>query len=383
MSYHSVLPGLEHSMGSRSGVRGCGWSKILVLHSIKSKNIFYINMLCSREGFRNGVFKRDKNTCTVPYCGRPAEDAHHIIERRLWTAEAQYGGYFIDNGASVCEYHHKYGAETCVIQPQVLRMWIGINNVVLPHNFSCDSAYDKWGTQLKRPTRRHIKYPSTPYVPGSPGCDEADIFMPNQKTLLEQPLVFTVKMDGSNVCLTSEAVVARNGDNADHPSFGLLKERYVAYRAHIPPNIQIFGEWLFAKHSIAYDATFPVKSYLQIFSVYDQERELFLDWSTVCQYADILGVRTVPVLEQCVVKTEGELQRKIISIGSSAIDEGHEGIVIRTSYPFPYGSFEGYTTTNKSSWYVGSIAKYVRADHIRTDSTWGKKIIRNTELKEG
>ena len=50
----------------------------------------------TREQFRNAVFARDKHKCVL--CGKPAVDAHHIMERKLW----EDGGYYIENGASVC-----------------------------------------------------------------------------------------------------------------------------------------------------------------------------------------------------------------------------------------------------------------------------------------
>src|SRR3546814_5336655 len=59
-----------------------------------------IPILLTRTAFREGVFARDENRCV--FCPLPAEDAHHIIERRLWPD----GGYYLDNGASVCRDHH-------------------------------------------------------------------------------------------------------------------------------------------------------------------------------------------------------------------------------------------------------------------------------------
>ena len=43
--------------------------------------------LLTRDEFREGVFARDHNNCVI--CGEPAADAHHIVERRLFSD----GGY--------------------------------------------------------------------------------------------------------------------------------------------------------------------------------------------------------------------------------------------------------------------------------------------------
>ena len=102
-------------------------------------------MLLSRDNFRNGVFKRDGLRCVV--CRQPAIDAHHIIERRLFKAEHEKGGYFLDNGASLCEKHHRE-AEQTTISCQSLRELCGITSVTLPEHFWPDLEYDKWGNPI-------------------------------------------------------------------------------------------------------------------------------------------------------------------------------------------------------------------------------------------
>ncbi len=41
-----------------------------------------INQLLTRDEFRESVFARDQYTCV--FCNKPAVDARHILERRLW-----------------------------------------------------------------------------------------------------------------------------------------------------------------------------------------------------------------------------------------------------------------------------------------------------------
>ena len=102
-------------------------------------------MLLSRDDFRNGTFKRDRFQCVV--CGQPAVDAHHIIERRLFKAGHEKGGYFLDNGASLCEKHH-IEAEQTTISCQSIRDLCGITSVRLPEHFRPDFEYDKWGNPV-------------------------------------------------------------------------------------------------------------------------------------------------------------------------------------------------------------------------------------------
>lgn len=54
-----------------------------------------------REAFRNEVFARDGHKCL--FCDRTDNlDAHHIVSRK----EFPDGGYFLDNGATLCPKHH-------------------------------------------------------------------------------------------------------------------------------------------------------------------------------------------------------------------------------------------------------------------------------------
>lgn len=99
-------------------------------------------MLLSRDDFRNGTFKRDGFQCVV--CRAPAVDAHHIIERRLFKAAHEKGGYFLDNGASLCEKHH-IEAEQTTISCRTIRQLCGIETIVLPEHFRPGLEYDKWG----------------------------------------------------------------------------------------------------------------------------------------------------------------------------------------------------------------------------------------------
>jgi hypothetical protein len=96
------------------------------------------NELLTRQQFREGVFDRDHYKCVV--CGKPAIDAHHLMERKLWTD----GGYYLDNGASLCEKHH-WDAELNKISPDELRSMAGITRVVLPPQLDPSFVYNKWG----------------------------------------------------------------------------------------------------------------------------------------------------------------------------------------------------------------------------------------------
>lgn len=63
-----------------------------------------------RKNFNHEVFTRDNYKCRM--CGKPAVDAHHIIDRH----EIPNGGYVKENGISLCgdchelaEHFHAFG----------------------------------------------------------------------------------------------------------------------------------------------------------------------------------------------------------------------------------------------------------------------------------
>lgn len=95
--------------------------------------------LLTREIFKEKSLKRDKYQCV--FCKRKQSLAvHHIIDRKLFTD----GGYYLDNGATVCDEHH-WSCEKTDISVEDVRKACGITNIVLPDNFDIYQKYDKWG----------------------------------------------------------------------------------------------------------------------------------------------------------------------------------------------------------------------------------------------
>jgi len=98
--------------------------------------------LLTREQFFEAVMERDRKWCI--YCAEPAVDAHHLIDRKCFAD----GGYYEDNGVSLCSKCHLY-AEQGLLSPKQLRYWAGIRNIVLPDGLDPSLEYDKWGKPMK------------------------------------------------------------------------------------------------------------------------------------------------------------------------------------------------------------------------------------------
>ena len=324
------------------------------------------NNLLSRDDFRNAVLNRDNHTCIIPGCRKPAVDAHHIIERKLWQVESEFGGYFINNGASLCGEHH-IAAEKNFFPPQYLWQLLKVNDPIRPKSFRMNTDYNKWGTALKMPNRYRIKYPSTPYLPFSPqwqppeSAKDDNTYLESVDCFLGAPIVSTIKMDGSNVQMTKDHIAARNGTVANHRSFDYLKALHAQqYGYLIPEDIEVFGEWLFAKHSIHYTNNLSLNSYLQIFGIYNMKTRMWGSWDDVQNMAKILGVPTVPILMWSTFDEDWKLIRTIWEVSQNVIKQGHEGVVIRITYPFHYGQFSDH------------VAKIVRPNHVQTDKHWSE-----------
>lgn len=327
----------------------------------------------NRETFREAVFERDNYLCVVPSCGKEATDAHHLIERRLWIKGKEKGGYIADNGVSLCSFHHQL-AEKNILSPQVLRMFANITSRVLPEQLDPSNDYDKWGKVMKPLKQIYlyknaVKYPSTSFFSFSPNLEQSRETNPiiNIDNLIGYPVVFTIKMDGSNITMTNKYVAARNGKDARHRSFDYCKSIQATVSHLIPDNVQIFGEWLYAKHSIHYIGGLSLRSYFQLFGLYKQKRHIFLGWDDVERMAEKLKQSTVPVVKKGTYYDKHQLEADIIKLGEEVISKGHEGIAVRCVYPFHYSQFPDY------------LAKYVRKNHVEKNAKHWQitKIIRN------
>ena len=106
-----------------------------------------IPKLLTRDQFREQVFARSNHRCV--FCGEPAVDAHHILERRLWPD----GGYYLENGAAVCGPHH-LACERTTYSVEDVRNAAGITRIVVPPHLYDDHIYDKWGNPVLGDGRR-------------------------------------------------------------------------------------------------------------------------------------------------------------------------------------------------------------------------------------
>lgn len=324
-----------------------------------------MNTSISREQFRNQVFQRDNFKCVI--CGSPAQDAHHIVERRLFPD----GGYYLNNGASLCGVHHLQ-AESTELSCEQIREAAGITRVILPPQLD-GLTIDKWGNPILTNGQRmrgelfedesfrriilpsvqftsRIRYPRTYHLKWSGGISDTEEVI-DETVFRNKRVVVTVKMDGENTTLTNEGVYARSPDSADHVSRHWIKNLHSRIAYQIPEGWRICGENLYAQHSIPYT---NLKSYFQVFSVWDGMT--CLSWDDTILYAEVLGLETVRVIEN-------DLFDNIDFSGIHTDNE--EGYVVRVAESFPYREFQR------------SVAKYVRPNHVQTHNQWKNRVVVN------
>jgi hypothetical protein len=200
--------------------------------------------LLDRDDFRDAVLKRD-GACVI--CGRPAGqgwrlDAHHIMERRLFLHPDEAGGYFMANGATLCD---NGSLESCHLQAEatlltceVIREKAGITDVLLPRNLYADQRYDKWGNAYLANGQRakgplffddsvakilaaggvltdftdRVKHPRTSHLPWSEGATEDDEFIPALRELAGAEVIATVKLDGEQTTCYTDYLHSRSVD---------------------------------------------------------------------------------------------------------------------------------------------------------------------------
>jgi hypothetical protein len=339
--------------------------------------------LLTRTEFRESVFARDCHLCVI--CKSNAKDAHHIIERRLWSD----GGYYIDNGASVCETCH-LKCEATTISVEDVREAAGITKIIVPDHLYSDTKIDKWGNPILANGQRlrgelffdesvqkslarggfldsfadKVKYPRTHHLPWSPGVNNDDRVLNSLSSFIDKRVIVTEKMDGENTtCYSDGYIHARSVDGRSHYSRDWVKNFWNKISYELPEGWRVCGENLFAAHSIFYD---NLDTYFMGFSIWNENNHC-LSWDDTLEWFDLLDIKSVPILYDGIFD-----EAAIKSLYDEVKDyETREGYVLRLAEDFSYSDFRK------------SVGKFVRKDHVRTTKHWmfGKPIQHNS-IKE-
>src|SRR5260221_5927120 len=222
-----------------------------------------------------------------------------------------------------------------------------------------------------------LKYPRTPHITGSriqPG--DEDLKEVGREILAGRALVIEEKLDGSNSCIRFDAegtlVLQSRGHilsrGLREQQFNLLKRwanhHIAALRGILGCRYTMYGEWLYARHTIAYDR---LPHFFLEFDILDRENGEFL--STPRRMGLLAGgpVVSVPVLGP---GPAGEIEQYIGQSRCSST-EWMEGL---------------YLKREEEGRVVGRY-KYVRPDFLQavvdSDSHWSDRPIEPNRLRNG
>ena len=104
------------------------------------------------------------------------------------------------------------------------------------------------------------KYPSTPYWPWSPTIGRGDAVHAAPERFVGQQVVATEKLDGGNTLLHRGGVYARNVAAPSDGKWMAMAKKHHAWKV-AEPNVYLYGEDIYATHSIAYDAVLETETF--------------------------------------------------------------------------------------------------------------------------
>lgn len=205
------------------------------------------------------------------------------------------------------------------------------------------------------------KYGRTYHLPTSPGVMSDDKILRDLSVLTAATeVVFTEKMDGENTTIYQGGCHARSPDSGYHASRDWMKAFAAGISPSLAENERIVGEYLFARHSVAYD---NLNSYFLGFAwIVDGTVKT---WDSTVERFNILGIQPVSVLHR------GSFSDAAVNAVLADLDlSKQEGFVVRTTSEF--------SETNMGT----CMAKYVRADHVQSETHWMNAEITRNGLKK-
>lgn len=233
-----------------------------------------------------------------------------------------------------------------------------------------------------------VKYPRTPHLSGSRGTDD-DKHLGSKASaafISDPSLIVEEKLDGTNVGIQflqdgSLFLQCRGHEITEgmHPQYDLFKQWAAVKRTVLETMLGdrhiLFGEWLYAKHSVHY---LGLPHYFFEFDIYDKEGGVFLSLERRLALLEGSGIETVPVLHR------GPLREEMLDrlIGDSAYGAHFENPITGRSDPL----MEGLYLRTESKGIVTGRAKKVRpefVEKIKQSQHWQHRTMVPNELAPG
>lgn len=161
------------------------------------------------------------------------------------------------------------------------------------------------------------KYPRTPHLEGSrlqPG--DEDLSQIPFSCIQGKHLVVEEKVDGANSAISFDENGTLLLQSRGHYLTGGYRERHYnlmkqwagihqdAFFEVLGTRYILYGEWLYAKHTVYYD---KLPHYFLEFDIFDRQEEMFLSTARRHEMLQCLPMVSVPVLAEGVFQTKEEL----------------------------------------------------------------------------
>lgn len=232
------------------------------------------------------------------------------------------------------------------------------------------------------------KYPSTQHLSGS-GIQkgDSDLTIPIS-SLVGKFLIIEEKLDGANTGIsfnpdTLELQLQSRGHfltGGDWLEFDLFKKWANSCSDKLFDIIGVeyimYGEWMYAFHSIYYD---KLPHFFMEFDIYDRKRNVFLDTPTRQKITKGNLITSVPVLDSLIVQKEDDVLKHVNCRSLYVSDQSFEDIENKMAEKnFPESLQKNLTSLNKNQLREGIYVKvegdgivkerykFVRSDFVQT-----------------
>jgi RNA ligase len=226
------------------------------------------------------------------------------------------------------------------------------------------------------------KYGRTFHYDFSPGTTSDDRINRKWREDIQkfETALHTEKMDGENTCLSPLGVFARSHATPTlHPWADHLKIKHSMMVNDLKENnLEIFGENLYAVHSIIYPR---LEEHFYVFGV--RIHDMWLSWEETKWYASMFDL---PVAPELLIQPTSDTELIKSTVLDLSKQESVFGSLQNGTNPPIECTREGIVTRNINEYAVEDFAKnvfkFVRKDHVQTDVHWSKQITRARLIHE-
>lgn len=193
-----------------------------------------------------------------------------------------------------------------------------------------------------------------------------------------EKIIHTEKLDGENTCLSPLGVFARShAAPTTHPWADYLKIKHSMMVNDLKDNnLEIFGENLYALHSIIYP---KLEHHFYVFGV--RVEGVWLSWEETKWYANIFDLPVVPELGIQDTKDPEAIKQHVLELVKQpsifgSLNNTPDNLELHEKECTREGIVSRNVDEYTKEAFPQNVFKYVRANHVKTNTHWSKKITR-------